>query len=301
MKLNGIHILLTYQCNLECDHCFVWGSSRQTGTLTLKGLRLILRQAAELETIEWIYFEGGEPFLFYPLLLRGAKEAADMGFKVGLVSNAYWATSEEDAVEWLLPFKGLLQDFSISSDLYHWSQELNSLAKNAVAAAEELGMPVGVISIAQPEKELADSAVGQLPPGESKVMFRGRGAEELVSKVVCKPWSDFRECPCEDLREPGRVHLDPLGNLHLCQGIALGNVFETPLSEICGRYEPDRHAIVGPLLQGGPVELCQRYSLSHKDSYADACHFCYLTRLALRERFPEILRPDQMYGVIENS
>jgi MoaA/NifB/PqqE/SkfB family radical SAM enzyme len=301
MQLNGLHILLTYQCNLECDHCFVWGSSRQSGTLTLKSLRLILQQAKEQESLEWIYYEGGEPFLFYPLLLRGVKEAVELGFKVGLVTNAYWATNREDAIEWLSPFKGLIQDFSISSDLFHWSEKLSSQAKDAGAAAEELGIPVGVISIAQPETESAGSTVGQLPPGESKVMFRGRAAEKLSSKVNGKPWSDFRECPCEDLREPGRVHLDPLGNVHICQGIVLGNVFETSLKEICQKYNPDRHPIIGPLLQGGPAELCQRYSISHKDSYADACHFCYLTRLALRERFPRILRPDQMYGVAESS
>ena len=36
MKLSGLHLLLTYQCTFECDHCFVWGSPWQTGTLTLE-------------------------------------------------------------------------------------------------------------------------------------------------------------------------------------------------------------------------------------------------------------------------
>ena len=31
MKLTGLHLLLTYQCVLECDHCFVWGSPWQKG------------------------------------------------------------------------------------------------------------------------------------------------------------------------------------------------------------------------------------------------------------------------------
>jgi len=105
------------------------------------------------------------------------------------------------------------------------------------------------------------------------------------------------ECPHEDLRQPGRVHLDPLGNLHICQGISLGNVFETPLKEICQKYTPDTHPICGPLLEGGPVALVQEYHLPHEPVYADACHLCYAARLALRERFPETLLPDQMYGV----
>ena len=44
MKLSGLHLLLTYQCNLECDHCFVWGSPWQNGTMTLKNIRQILKQ-----------------------------------------------------------------------------------------------------------------------------------------------------------------------------------------------------------------------------------------------------------------
>lgn len=38
MTLRGLHLLLTYQCNLECDHCFVWGSPWQAGTMTLQGI-----------------------------------------------------------------------------------------------------------------------------------------------------------------------------------------------------------------------------------------------------------------------
>ncbi|MBP1704235.1 MAG: Radical domain protein, partial [Chloroflexi bacterium] len=59
MELSGLHILLTYCCNFECDHCFVWGSPQQIGTLTLQQIRQVLYQARETGTVEWIYFEGG--------------------------------------------------------------------------------------------------------------------------------------------------------------------------------------------------------------------------------------------------
>ncbi len=63
IQLSGVHILLTYTCNYECDHCFVWGGPFKEGTLTLDQLDEILTQAENLRTVEWIYFEGGEPFL----------------------------------------------------------------------------------------------------------------------------------------------------------------------------------------------------------------------------------------------
>jgi len=50
------------------------------------------------------------------------------------------------------------------------------------------------------------------------------------------------------------------------------------------------------LLTGGPVALVQEYNLPHEENYADACHLCFEARRELRARFPEILKPDQMYG-----
>ncbi len=47
MKLEGLHILLTYQCTYECEHCFVWGSPWQTGALRLGQINQILEQAKE--------------------------------------------------------------------------------------------------------------------------------------------------------------------------------------------------------------------------------------------------------------
>lgn len=297
MRLTGLHLLLTYQCTFECDHCFVWGSPRQSGVMTLADIRHILRQADELGTIHSIYFEGGEPFLYYAVLLAGVRLAKQSGHHVGIVSNSYWATSVEDAVAWLQPFVGLIDDLSISSDEYHYDEALSRQARNAQLAADRLGIPLGVISIAPPAVEAA-GAIGQLPESESGVMYRGRAAEKLAAKAVQQPWTTFTTCPYEDLREPGRLHVDPFGNLFVCQGIVIGNLFQTPLKDICAAYAPEAHPIVGPLSRGGPIELVKRYALPHAESYADACHLCYEARLALRHRFADMLAPDQVYGVI---
>jgi MoaA/NifB/PqqE/SkfB family radical SAM enzyme len=296
MNITGLHFLLTYQCTYECDHCFVWGSPKQSGVMTLEDIRQFLEQARDTGSVTWVYFEGGEPFLYYSTLLKGVQIAAEMGFQVGIVSNAYWATSLDDALECLRPFAGLLGDLSVSGDLYHSDEKLSHLVKNALAAAGQLGIPIGVISVAQPEA-IAQCASGQLPAGESGVMYRGRAAEALAQYAERLPWETFDACPHEDLRDPGRVHLDPLGNIHICQGISLGNLRQRPLAEICASYEPESHPICGSLLAGGPAALVNRYELPHLESYADACHLCYTARLALRDSLPGILAPDQMYSV----
>ena len=287
MKLEGLHILLTYQCTCECDHCFVWGSPRQRGTLSLVQIESILAQAKK-EGITSIYFEGGEPFLYYPILTKSVHRAADLGFSVGIVTNAYWASSVTDAEEWLRPFAKRLADLTVSSDVFHCGERLGECAQNAIVAAKRLNIPTGMISIDQPEDK-----------GEAPVMYRGRAAKKIAGRASSHPWDGFTTCPHEDLSEPGRVHLDPLGNIHICQGISAGNVFQTSLKEICDKYNGDTHPICGPLLSGGPAALISEYNIPHAESYADACHMCYEARIKLRDRFPEYLKPDQMYGVMK--
>jgi MoaA/NifB/PqqE/SkfB family radical SAM enzyme len=296
MKLNGLHLLITYQCTFKCDHCFVWGSPWQSGSMTIGTIRLILNQAKEAGSVEWIYFEGGEPFLYYQSMLSGINEAIKLGFKVGIVTNSYWATSEEDTNLWLSPLAGKIQDLTISSDLFHFSEQVSQQSKFVTPIAERLNIPLGVISIEQPEHQ-AVASIGQIPPESTSIMYRGRAAEKLTPKATLYPASLFTHCSHENLEDPGRVHVDPFGNLHICQGISIGNIFASSIKVICKFYDPHAHQIIGPLLKGGPVKLAEQFSVPHEEHYADACHMCYEVRKSLRTRFPDILGPDQMYGV----
>ena len=299
MRLSGIHFLLSYQCTHECDHCFLWGSPMAGGVITLAQVREVLRQAQALGTIEMVFFEGGEPFLFYPIMLQGLREAAALGFMTGIVSNCYWATSAEDAVEWLRPLAEIgVDNVSLSSDLFHGSEMMTAEARNAVAAARALNLSEGVMAIEVPDGCTPYAAKEKGEPIEGgAVRFRGRAAERLTEGVARHPWSQFIECPDEDFIDPGRVHVDAYGNLHICQGVVMGNLFQRPLKEIVESYDPYTDPIIGPLLEGGPVALVERYDLPHDESYADGCHLCYRAREALRSRFPEQLAPDQVFGI----
>lgn len=191
-----------------------------------------------------------------------------------------------------------MEDLSFSADLFHSDEVLSNHVRNACSAARELGIAEGLITVTASDEETSSGVVGQLPPGGSTVMHRGRAAEKLIERLPLMNWESFTECPYEDLREPGRVHIGPIGYVQICPGTAIGNVFRNSLAEIARDYEPDSHPIAGPLLAGGPAELVRRYDLPHERGYVDTCHLCYRAQLALRDRFPEILAPDQMYGVV---
>ncbi len=298
--LTGIHFLLSYKCDSECDHCFVYSSPNAKGTFTLGQMKEALHEATRIGTVEWIYFEGGEPFLFYPLMLEGIRIARGMGFKTGIVTNAYWATSEEDAELWLRPLCDLgVSDMSISDDAFHCEGNEVSSARRALNAALKLGMPYGSISIDKPrvQEGIDKEQAKGVPVIGGGVMFRGRAVEKLVAGLPRRPWQEFNECPYEDLRNPKRVHLDSYGNVHLCQGLSMGNMWHAPLSQIVKDYDADLHPICGPLVKGGPVLLAREYDVKHEDEYVDACHLCYLVRMLLLDRFPRYLAPGQVYGL----
>lgn len=298
--LTGLHFLLTYMCNSECDHCFVYSGPRAQGTFTLEQIRQLLDEAIRINTIEWIYFEGGEPFLFYPIMLEGIKIARKRGFKVGIVTNSYFATEPDDIETWLKPLCELgIDDFRTSNDPYHYEDEKDNPAVRTHKVAQKLGLPVADIHLESPSViiDTHDNNNKGQPIIGGDIMFRGRAAETLTADLPRRNWQEFTECPHEDLESPSRVHLDSYGNVHLCQGLSMGNCWETPLSELVKNYDAKAHPICGPLVKGGPAALAREYGVNHQDNYVDACHFCYCVRLALLDRFPQYLAPKQVYGL----
>ena len=61
--LTGVHFLLTYTCNFECDHCFLYCNPYSGGTFTIKQISQIINESTKIGTVEWIYYEGGEPMV----------------------------------------------------------------------------------------------------------------------------------------------------------------------------------------------------------------------------------------------
>jgi len=296
IALDGIHLLVTYRCTYACDHCFVWGSPEAEGTMTLTQLTSAIDQAAACG-VESVYFEGGEPTLAYPVVLAAAAHARRRGLEWGMVSNCFWATSVEDAKVWLAPFVDLgISDLSLSSYAYFVEDADEDRLRNAVLAAQALGLPMAVLEVGA----AACLDVPGLCLGEDvgEIMCKGRAAVELAPGRAARPPETLVTCPFEDFAEPGRAHLGCDGELQLCQGISAGNVFADGLAAVLEIYDPARRPVVAQILSGGPWALAQAYGHAPRRAlYADECHLCYEVRSALRERFPDVLAPAQCYGL----
>ncbi len=298
--LTGIHVLLTYKCTGECDHCFLHCSPACEGTFNLHQLHELVCEIQQLGTIDTVYFEGGEPFLFYVVLLEGLRMVRDAGFRAAIVTNGYWATSQEDAEQWLRPLLDLgIADFSISDDEFHSTKGDESPGAIAYRAAQKLGLPCAKICIKPPTVSQVPDWNGHKghPVTGGSVLFKGRAAEKLTAGLPLRPWRELTTCPHEELAAPERVHVDAYGNVHVCQGLSVGNVWKTPFSRLWRDYKACEHPIIGPLVEGGPARLVQKFGLKTADAYVDECHLCYMARKWLLSDFPQYLAPAQVYGL----
>jgi len=299
--INSVHILLSYTCLFQCDHCFLHCSPSSCGTFSVQRLGELLRQAAALDTVRHVCFEGGEPFLFYPVLAQGIAMARSLSFSTEIVSNGYWALDAEDAAHWLAPLKEAgLNTLSVSDDALHHGEDRPSPALAARAAAQSLGLANAALSVCVPESGRAAEERKGEPVTDGGIRFRGRAVSQLLDGQPRRPWQGFDHCPDEDFMNPGRVHVDAAGLVQLCQGISIGCVWERPLKEILQDFDVAEDPICGPLHRGGPAELVRTHELKglpgQDEGYADACHLCYEARRALIEQYPGRLAPLQAYG-----
>ncbi len=298
--LTNIHVLLTYTCPLQCDHCFIFASPRASGKLTPTQVTHLLEQISSIKTIEWVYFEGGEPFLVFPLLLSSVKRAKRLDFKVGIISNGYFGRSEEAAMRYLKPLIALgLDRIYISSDQFHYKNTVNSPAQKVIEASIKLGLPTTRIRIGEPQSSEQDPILNNdLFLDETRpLMMVGRAAEKIQLNPSNNDWRSFTFCPLKDLEDPESIYIDPFGNAQFCQGITLGNVWSSPIYDLMDQIDFASHPIYGPISLNGPKGLVEEYNLTPLAEYQDACHLCYATRRQLVNRFPEYLSPPQLYNL----
>ena len=282
-KLSGIHCLMTYSCTAECDHCFVWCSPRQGGPITVDQIDTVLVQLALTPQVRSLCGEGGEPFLFQRELLHLVREGIARGYEMSALTNAFWAVSDDAARRTLAPFaQAGLASLGISTDCWHARSVPPERVDRALRICEEFGI-----------------RCSKMVTEIDGVMFRGRAATRLSSCASqMQNWQELTQCGKEALGEPGRVHLDRYGGLHLCQGLRMGDPAHGIAAVIHG-FDPTAHPIVRLLVEGGPKRLAEEamaHGFQPRPAYAGGCHLCYEARKFLRARWPELLGPDEMYG-----
>lgn len=289
MSVRGLHLLLTYKCNARCGHCFLNAGPEHRDVMPQAlGLSLI-DQASQMPSVNHLFIEGGEPFLFPELVKQLVKHASDRGLWIGALTNGFWALDPDKAKAVLAPMvEAGLQSLSISTDAWHERFVPVERVKIAAAAARDLELDADVMFCQSPDFEYTNlenlqDLVGATEVHAGGIVCRGRAATDVCVNGNLD-WQSLSVCR-ENLASPGRVHIGPNGEIHLCQGLLLGpSAKSEPLEKIFAGYKPESHPIVAKLLAGGPASLA-RYANARgwrpAPGYVDACQLCYEVRTFL--------------------
>jgi len=99
-RAKTLSVMPTYQCTAACKHCGTYSSPKQTTFLDPELMLKAIEQAAQ-SGYKVVVFTGGEATLAEDALLRGIRLASSHGICTRIVTNAWWATDEQTADQFL--------------------------------------------------------------------------------------------------------------------------------------------------------------------------------------------------------
>ena len=138
--LSNLGLMLTFKCTTACPHCVVEAGPHRKEEIPLERALDWIDQARNFRGghILGLALTGGEPFCILDKLTQVVDYAARQGFFISVVTNAFWAKTEGDALAIL---SGLpdIKMVSISTDVYHLKTIPFQNVANLVQACRVLG------------------------------------------------------------------------------------------------------------------------------------------------------------------
>lgn len=267
-SFNSLWLTLTYRCTVACRHCIVDAAPYKRDLISPELARywLIQTRAYRAGVIREVAFTGGEPFYNVQLLRSLSDFAAMRGFQVTVVTNAFWASSSEDADRIIksLPAVSLL---AVSTDEYHQKSIPIDHVRNAVDAARTNGRLVRIEVCADSrrgaEHQALMAALAELAsPSEIRVhLAYPAGRAQCYSGSFHYTRSTTpADSPCPLAGAPaifpdGRVFgcIGPVIRLPGPHPLLLGNLREEVLSDILERA--DANPMLRAIRVWGPKRL----------------------------------------------
>ena len=250
--LSNIGLMTTYRCSVACPHCVVEAGPHRTETLSLDQSLAWIGEAAAYRShqIRGLALTGGEPFLDLKQLKTTSRRAKELGFVVSVVTNGFWATSRERAAAVLaeVPSVDLV---SLSTDAYHLKSIPFSNIVNGVLALQERGLRYNVAICTDNEDDVqyrktVDDllAVTDAEHIRTAITFPAGRAVRLAKYLNYRMSPEPAVSACTMASSPvifpeGKVMgcIGPVMKLASDHPLALGNLFEEPLSAILERAE----------------------------------------------------------------
>ena len=321
MKLTGITWITTYNCNLACDHCFF----ETKGSKKYMDSELVDRAFVGLENTRhmfWQHLSGGEIFLDEQRLFQIIKNIRKYFKKdIGLSTNAFWAKNEVETCQKVNQLAEMgVSGIALSADYYHQKYMSIEGPKTLARVIKQSGLKThsyimgarlnadidNAETINQQSEQIADEVDQRLELPYARATERSIGKGCLINrpkkiKIPQGKCTELNTCLGERSPfNPAMVWIDPYGNVMICYGIIIGNLYNNSLNDIIGDYSPEKFPLLQELSLEGPKTL-HEIALSKDNSmpseFYDECDVCYRSRSVLQKHYPDVLGPKECYPV----
>lgn len=308
------NFIVTYRCTAACDHCLFRSSPERTGVIQLSDVQRNLKDLLGNYPAQRVHFTGGEPLLYFDLVVRLIEEAKAQGVSARTITtNGFWGENPETALKYTTRLKDAgLSRIHISVDVFHQAFVPFDSVRGALRAAQEvdllawlnahgLGDPDSDNPFNRRTKQLAQALAEEFDlqlTGFLGVHMIGRAVDTLTSHLPMTR-VPVGGCPREELfRKLPHVMLDPEGWVLVGCGVCIGNTNRMPVSEMLAEYDYTRHPILSVVLEDGAEGLLRigaEAGYERLPGYANLCHLCYDVRRCLRPHYPDALAPAHLY------
>lgn len=293
--LSNVGLMLTYRCTMACPHCVVNAGPHRTESMPIERSLDWIDQARAYRDgrVRGLALTGGEPFSDLDNLAEVSAYGRAKGFIVSAVTNAFWATSRDAALE-VLSRLPAIRMLSISTDIHHQKMIPFEYVHNALDAARELDRLYNIAVCTDSKDEpgyqriIRDLySIGETDTLRISIIFPVGRAQRKPSLFNYRFTPEPPQGACSMASSPvvfpnGAVVacIGPPLTLPPPQPMFLGNALEEPLSEIFDRAESN--PVLHTIRVWGPQKLVSLlaehgYSSLLPDEYISdcACDICY--------------------------
>jgi hypothetical protein len=154
-----ISIMITFNCPIQCKHCYLRCGPSRRENLDFSGLRRWFGEAKSSGELKGIIISGGEPFVDMRRLETLVAWAEEIDLPAAVLSSGFWGKTLDDSRKILKRLPGLT-GLALSVDRFHQEFVPLEYLKNIVTAATELELPICIFNCASKDDE--DPIVSEL-------------------------------------------------------------------------------------------------------------------------------------------
>lgn len=277
----------------------------------------VFRNQEATKHLKWIHISGGEIFLnksaLYDII---AAISLHFNKNIGISTNGFWAKTNEETAEIIAQLHTLgVTGVAVSTDYYHTPFVSVERVKRVAHAIETSNMRTHCYIMSARNKEHTQHATEinniseqltskaqaglAIPLAPTKIRSIGLGATINIPKTKHIPQgmcTDISECLGKrGPMNPTMVWIDCYGNVMICYGIIIGNIYNTPFATIIKNYSPQQNTLLQELSAHGPKglhALAKSKGIEMPEEYFDECDLCYTSRKKLQTYYAELGPPE---------